>query len=299
MNDYARVEKAIRYLKDCYLEQPDLRTVAAVAGVSEFHFQRLFSRWAGISPKTMLQLLTAQRAKALLRDSRSSVLDAALDAGLSGPGRLHDLMIAVDAVTPGEFKSYGSGVEIRYGFHATPFGVCMIGATARGVCRLSFLDQDNRQSRADLLADFKAEWPRATFREDTPLSGRLTRRIFSSGAARAPLRVLLVGTPFRLKVWQALLDIPFGRVASYSDVARAVGAPAACRAVGSAVGANPVAYLIPCHRVIRETGIIGEYRWGAERKIAMLVWENGRRQLRNNRTAEDTSLFVSPRQVVR
>jgi AraC family transcriptional regulator of adaptative response/methylated-DNA-[protein]-cysteine methyltransferase len=274
MNDYARVEKAIRFLKDSCLEQPDLRTVAEVAGVSEFHFQRLFSRWAGISPKAMLQLFTAQRAKTLLRDSRS-VLDAALDTGLSGPGRLHDLMIAVDAVTPGEFKSYGSGVEISYGFHATPFGVCMIGATARGVCRLSFLDQDNRKSRAELVDDFTVEWPRATFREDSPITARLARRIFCRGAAREPLQVLLVGTPFRLKVWQALLEIPFGRVASYSDVARSVGAPDACRAVGSAVGANPVAYLIPCHRVIRETGVIGQYRWGAERKIAMLIWENG------------------------
>ncbi|HEY1372661.1 MAG TPA: methylated-DNA--[protein]-cysteine S-methyltransferase [Candidatus Binatia bacterium] len=275
MNDYTRVEKAIRYLKDRYLDQPDLRTVAEVAGMSEFHFQRLFSRWAGISPKAMLQLLTAQRAKALLRESRSSVLDAALDAGLSGPGRLHDLMVTVEAVSPGEFKSYGAGVDIGYGFHATPFGVCMIGATARGVCRISFLHQDDRKTRAALLDEFQCAWPRANFRHDQPATARLAHRIFGRGAAREPLRVLLVGTSFRLKVWQALLEIPFGRVASYRDVAESVGAPDACRAVGSAVGANPVAYLIPCHRVIRETGVIGEYRWGAERKIAMLVWENG------------------------
>ncbi len=243
--------------------------------MSEFHFQRLFSRWAGISPKAMLQLLTAQHAKALLRESRSSVLDAALDAGLSGPSRLHDLMVSVEAVSPGEFKTYGAGVEIAYGFHATPFGVCMIGATARGVCRMSFLDQDTRNSRAALLDEFKSAWPRAGFRHDQTATARLAQRIFGRSAAREPLGVLLVGTPFRLKVWQALLEIPFGRVASYRDVAESVGAPDACRAVGSAVGANPVAYLIPCHRVIRETGVIGQYRWGAERKIAMLVWENG------------------------
>ena len=275
MNDYARVEKAIRYLKDHSIEQPDLRAVAQVAGVSEFHFQRLFSRWAGVSPKAMLKFLTAQRAKRLLRDARASVLDAALDAGLSGPGRLHDLLVTVDAVSPGEFKNYGAGMEIRYGFHDSPFGACLIGATARGVCHLSFLHNGGTGRRAVFLDEFKSDWPRATFRRDAQATERLARDIFARGADRPAVRVLLAGTPFRLKVWQALLEIPFGRVASYRDIARAIGAPEACRAVGSAVGANPVAYLIPCHRVIRETGVVGEYRWGRERKLAMLMWENG------------------------
>jgi AraC family transcriptional regulator, regulatory protein of adaptative response / methylated-DNA-[protein]-cysteine methyltransferase len=276
MNDYARIEKAIRYLRERYVDQPDLRVVADVAGVSEFHFQRLFSRWAGISPKSMLKFLTARHAKTLLRDSRS-VLDASLEAGLSGPARLHDLLVTVDAVTPGEFKDYGAGVEIRYGFEQSPFGTCLIGATARGVCHLSFLVDSASRRRAAFLDEFKSDWPRAIFRRDRESTHRLARRIFSRAAGLSPLRVLLVGTPFRLKVWEALLGIPPGRVASYRDVARAIGAPDACRAVGSAVGANPVAYLIPCHRVIRESGVVGDYRWGAERKVAMLVWENGAR----------------------
>jgi AraC family transcriptional regulator, regulatory protein of adaptative response / methylated-DNA-[protein]-cysteine methyltransferase len=276
MNDYARVEKAIRYLNDHSMEQPDLGAVAEVAGLSEFHFQRLFSRWVGVSPKAMLKFLTAQRAKSLLREARSSVLHAALDAGLSGPGRLHDLLVSVDAVSPGEFKNYGAGVDIGYGFHDSPFGACLVGATARGVCHLSFLDEDNARRRAAFLEEFESDWPRAAFRRDVPATGRLARQIFARGARRPQVGVLLAGTPFRLKVWQALLEIPFGRVASYRDIARAVGAPDACRAVGSAVGANPVAYLIPCHRVIRETGVVGEYRWGRERKLAMLMWENGR-----------------------
>jgi AraC family transcriptional regulator, regulatory protein of adaptative response / methylated-DNA-[protein]-cysteine methyltransferase len=276
MNDYARVEKAIRYLKEHSIEQPDLRAVAEFAGLSEFHFQRLFSRWAGVSPKAMLKFLTAQRAKSLLRDARASVLDAALDAGLSGPGRLHDLLVTVDAVSPGEFKNYGAGMAIRYGFHDSPFGVCLLGGTARGVCHLSFLNEDNARRRAAFLDEFKSEWPRAEFRRDPQSTERLARQIFAGSASRRPVRVLLAGTPFRLKVWQALLEIPFGRVASYRDVARAIGAPHACRAVGSAVGANPVAYLIPCHRVILETGVVGEYRWGRARKLAMLMWEKSR-----------------------
>ena len=276
MNDYIRIEKTIRYLKDHAVEQPDLRTLASVAGTSAFHFQRLFSRWAGVSPKAMLKFLTAQRAKSLLRDARESVLDAALDAGLSGPGRLHDLLVTVDAVSPGEFKSYGAGMEIDYGFHDSPFGACLVGATARGICHLSFLDQDNAHRRAAFLDEFKSDWTRAAFRREPKATERLARRIFARGAERRPVTVHLAGTPFRLKVWQALLEIPFGRVASYRDIARAIDAPDACRAVGSAVGANPVAYLIPCHRVIRETGVVGEYRWGRERKLAMLMWENGR-----------------------
>jgi AraC family transcriptional regulator of adaptative response/methylated-DNA-[protein]-cysteine methyltransferase len=286
MSDYARVEKAIHYLKERYLEQPDLRMVAEAAGVSEFHFQRLFSRWAGISPKAMLKFLTAQRAKTLLRDSRASVLDAALDAGLSGPGRLHDLLVTVDAVTPGEFKNYGAGMEIRYGFHESPFGACLIGATSRGICHLSFLDEKSSRCRVEFLEELKSDWPRATLCRDLPATDRLVRRIFIRAADRAPLRVHLVGTPFRLKVWQALLEIPFGRVMSYHDIARSIGAPDACRAVGSAVGANPVAYLIPCHRVIRETGVVGDYRWGRERKLAMLMWENGSRYAINDQTAQ-------------
>ncbi|HEX9442928.1 MAG TPA: methylated-DNA--[protein]-cysteine S-methyltransferase [Candidatus Binatia bacterium] len=277
MNDYSRIEKVIHYLNDHYLDQPDLRTLAGVAQVSEFHFHRLFSRWAGVTPKAFVKFLTAKHAKALLRESQS-VLDASLDSGLSGPGRLHDLLVSVDAVSPGEFKSYGAGMEIRYGFHSTAFGPCLIGATARGVCHLSFFDDDGPAGRAALLDEAKSGWPRAVFRPDAPSTRGLAARIFGrAGRRREKIPVLLVGTPFRLKVWEALLKIPRGHVLSYRDVARAIGAPDACRAVGSAVGQNPVAYLIPCHRVIRETGVVGDYRWGRARKLAMLAWENGAR----------------------
>ena len=276
MTDYERIEKVIRHLNEHYLEQPDLRTLAGIAQVSEFHFHRIFSRWAGVTPKGLIKFLTAKHAKALLRQSQS-VLDASLDSGLSGPGRLHDLLVSVDAVSPGEFKCYGEGMEIRYGFHATPFGTCIIGATARGICHLSFLDQDGSTRRAAILRELKSDWPRAVLRHHSQSTRGLASTVFDRGAgARAEkIPVLLVGTPFRLKVWEALLKIPSGRVLSYHDVARSIASPNACRAVGTAVGANPVAYLIPCHRVIRETGIVGNYRWGRARKLAMLAWENG------------------------
>jgi AraC family transcriptional regulator of adaptative response/methylated-DNA-[protein]-cysteine methyltransferase len=272
MTDYERIENVIRHLKQHYVEQPNLRTLAGIAQVSEFHFHRLFSRWAGVTPKALVKFLTAKHAKALLRESQS-VLDASLDSGLSGPGRLHDLLVSVDAVSPGEFKNYGAGMEIRYGFHATPFGTCLIGATARGICQLSFLEQDNSGRRASMIRELKAEWPKAVLRLDLSSTREFAAKIFHRGRSEM-IPVLLVGTPFRLKVWEALLKIPSGHVLSYHDVARSIGAPTASRAVGAAVGANPVAYLIPCHRVIHETGIVGNYRWGQERKLAMLAWEN-------------------------
>lgn len=276
MNDYERIEKVIRYLGSHYLEQPDLRTLARVAQVSEFHFHRLFSRWAGVTPKAFLKFLTAKHAKALLRQSQS-VLDASLDSGLSGPGRLHDLLVSVDAVSPGEFKSYGEGMEIRYGFHPTPFGTSIIGVTTRGICHLSFLEQDSSSRRASVISELKSDWPKAVLRHHPQSTRQIVSKIFDRGF-RGPTQtipVLLVGTPFRLKVWEALLKIPFGHVLSYRDVARSIGAPTSSRAVGAAVGRNPVAYLIPCHRVIHESGIVGEYRWGRLRKLALLAWENG------------------------
>jgi AraC family transcriptional regulator of adaptative response/methylated-DNA-[protein]-cysteine methyltransferase len=276
MNDYERIEKVIRHLKEHYAEQPDLRTLAGIAQVSEFHFHRLFSRWAGVTPKALVKFLTAKHAKALLRESQS-VLDASLDSGLSGPSRLHDLLVSVDAVSPGEFKSCGEGMEIRYGFHSTPFGSCLIGATARGICHLSFLDRDSTRRRASVLRELKSDWPKAVLRHHPQSTRQLASQIFDRGVTSRTekIPVLLVGSPFRLKVWEALLKIPSGSVLSYHDVARSISAPNACRAVGSAVGKNPVAYLIPCHRVIRETGIVGDYRWGQARKLAMLAWENG------------------------
>jgi AraC family transcriptional regulator of adaptative response/methylated-DNA-[protein]-cysteine methyltransferase len=272
MTDYERIENVIRHLNGHYLEQPDLKALAAIARVSEFHFHRLFSRWAGITPKELVKFLTAKHAKALLRGSQS-VLDAALESGLSGPGRLHDLLVSVDAVSPGEFKNYGEGMAVRYGFHPTPFGTCLIGATARGICHLSFPERDSSSRRASAIREIEAEWPKAVLRHDPGSTREFAAKMFHRRRSEK-IPVLLVGTPFRLKVWEALLKIPSGCVLSYQDVARSIGAPKACRAVGAAVGANPVAYLIPCHRVIHETGIVGNYRWGQARKMAMLAWEN-------------------------
>jgi AraC family transcriptional regulator of adaptative response/methylated-DNA-[protein]-cysteine methyltransferase len=274
MTDYERIEKVIRYLESHYLEQPDLGALAKIAGLSEFHFHRLFSRWAGITPKAFVKFLTAQHAKALLRSSRG-VLEASLDSGLSGPGRLHDLLVSVEAMTPGEFKSYGQGMEVRYGFHPTPFGTCLIAATARGVCRLSFLDRDNPAKRASLIEELRSAWPHADILRRPRSTGRIASKIFDR-PRREKLSLFLVGTRFRIKVWEALLRIPPGCVASYQDVARSIGNPRASRAVGSAVSKNPVALLIPCHRVIRETGIVGDYRWGHVRKKAILAWESRR-----------------------
>jgi AraC family transcriptional regulator of adaptative response/methylated-DNA-[protein]-cysteine methyltransferase len=273
VSDYERIEKVIRYLEVHYREQPSLRALAHVAEINESHFHRLFSRWAGITPKAFLKFLTVKHAKALLRGS-ASVLDASLDSGLSGPGRLHDLIVSIDAVSQGEFKNRGRGLEIRYGFHPTPFGTALLGVTGRGLCHMSFLAGDRRSRRAAALEELKSDWPRAILRPDSRATGELATKIFGGSSNRgARIAVLLVGTPFRIKVWEALLKIPFGRVVSYGDIARSIKAPRSSRAVGAAVGANQVAYLIPCHRVIREGGIVGEYRWGRARKVAMLVWE--------------------------
>ena len=272
--DYQRIERAIRYLQSHFLEQPDLATVARAAHLSEYHFQRLFSRWAGISPKRFLQFLTLEHAKRQLAESKA-VLTAALDSGLSGPGRLHDLFVAVEAVTPGEFKSRGAGIQIEYGFHPTRFGPCLLGLTARGICWLSFVSDTGKRAA---LRDLKSHWAGATFAEQPDTTGPVARLIFPGLEARqkSPLSLLLMGTNFQIKVWRALLEIPAGAVVPYEAIGARIGASRAARAIGSAVGQNAVAYLIPCHRVIRKSGVTGGYRWGGVRKQAMLVWEAAR-----------------------
>lgn len=277
MTDYERIEKVIRYLESHYLEQPDLGTLAKAAQLSEFHFHRLFSRWAGITPKAFLKFLTAKHAKALLRRSQG-VLEASLDSGLSGPGRLHDLLVSVDGMTPGEFKNYGQGMEIRYGFHPTPFGTCIIATTARGVCHLSFLGPDSPTHRASMLNELRSAWPNADIRHHSRSTRQIVSKIFNRRrrSQMEKLSLFLIGTPFRMKVWEALLKIPPGHVVSYQDVARSIENPHASRAIGTALSKNPVALLIPCHRVIRRTGIVGDYRWGHLRKKAILAWESGR-----------------------
>lgn len=283
-SDYELVAQAIRYLEQNFRAQPSLDDLAAALHVSPFHLQRVFTRWAGISPKRFLQYVTADYAKSQLGKSQN-VLDAAYAAGLSGPGRLHDLLLAVEAVTPGEYKQAGAGLTIHYGRHATPFGECLLAVTPRGVCALNFLDVDHSWEAAE--AALAAAWPEAKLINDSSVTAATAARIFAlhqeqpsqDAANAAPLRLLVKGTNFQLKVWEALLRIPAGTVCTYSDVARAIGNPKATRAVGSALGANAIAYLIPCHRVIRQSGALSDYRWGATRKRALIGWEAAQKML--------------------
>lgn len=267
-NDYQRIARAIHFLEEHKLDQPSLDDVAEHIGLSPFHFQRLFRRWAGVSPKRFLQFLTAEHAKQLLHDS-ASVLDTCFEVGLSSPGRLHDLMVSVEAVTPGEFKTGGEGLEIRFGFHDTPFGTCLIGLTERGICHLGFLDTKETEAARDEL---KRAWPEAELFEDANASRSVIQQIFGNSQSRTsePIPLLLIGTNFQLKVWQALLKIPEGALTSYHQLAKQLGSPTASRAIGNAVGKNPIAYLIPCHRVLRSNGELGGYRWGIDRKKALL-----------------------------
>jgi len=265
--DYARVERAISYLEANFQDQPELDAVAEAVGLSSAHFQRMFKRWAGISPKRFVQYLTLDHARKRLEDS-ASVLDATLDAGLSGPGRLHDLFVTYEAMTPGDYKQGGGGVEIFYGVQPSPFGPCFIGETERGVAALGFAEDGAPDAP---LADFRQRWPNAEFRHDPARSAATAAHIF--GASSGRLALDLRGTNFQLKVWEALLRIPPGAVVSYDALAGALQKPGAARAVGSAVAANPVSYLIPCHRVIRKSGRFHNYYWGPERKRAMLAWE--------------------------
>lgn len=276
--DYERIARAIEYLDHHADRRPALAEIAEAAGLSEFHFQRVFRRWAGVSPKRFLQYMTAERAKVALRSGRS-VLDATYASGLSGPGRLHDLMLGVDAVTPGEYKTEGAGLTVRYGFHPSPFGDCLVAVTERGICALEFTEPEARAAALDRL---RLAWRGATLEASTGATRDVAGRIFAAerAAGAAPLTLLLRGTNFQIKVWQALLQIPEGTTVSYADLARAVGRPGAARAVGTAVGRNPVAYVIPCHRVIRATGAFGDYRWGKDRKRAMLAWEGVRAEQR-------------------
>jgi len=273
VKDYERIERAIRYLEENYRQQPDLKALARGAGLSEFHFQRLFRRWAGVSPKRFLQYLTAGHAARLLRASRSN-LEAAYEAGLSGGGRLHDLFINLHAVTPGEMKRAGAGLTIHYGFHPSPFGECLIGMTTRGVCHLGFLQPADRRAA---LAELAAEWPRARLEEAPRVTAPLARQLFTriNGNSSA-IDLHVRGTNFQIKVWEALLRIPPGGVVSYEDLARHIHAPLAVRAVANAVAHNPVACLIPCHRVICKSGALGGYRWGETRKKVLLAWEAAR-----------------------
>ncbi len=263
--DFARIARAIGFINERFRDQPRLRDIAAQAGLSEFHFNRLFRRWAGVTPKQYLAFVTGKAARDAL-DSQP-VLDAAFSVGLSGPGRLHDLMVTLEAMTPGELKAQGAGAKIRHGICKTPFGTALIATTARGVCHLAFVESGREAAAVRELAE---RWPNADLQQDDAFARATAATIW--GAGRAALSVHVGGTNFQLQVWRALLDLGARQSTTYTELAAAIGEPRGTRAVGNAVGANPVAWLIPCHRVLRKDGAAGGYRWGAARKQAIHAW---------------------------
>jgi AraC family transcriptional regulator, regulatory protein of adaptative response / methylated-DNA-[protein]-cysteine methyltransferase len=271
--DYDIVRRAITHIRGHWRAQPEVEEIAEAAGVSATDLHHLFRRWAGLTPKAFLQALTLDHARRLLRE-QASVLDASYEVGLSGPGRLHDLFVTHEAMSPGEWKSGGEGLTITYGIHPSPFGMALVMGSERGLCGLAFADPGDEKSA---FADMSSRWPRARYVEDRNLTAPLAQRIFDQRLWRPdrPLRVVLIGTDFEVRVWEALLRVPFGRVTSYSDIAAKVSAPKAARAVGAAVGKNPVCFVVPCHRVIGKSGALTGYHWGLTRKRAILGWEAG------------------------
>lgn len=274
--DYQRIERTVAYLEDNYLRQPSLTEIAEHAHLTEFHFQRLFSRWIGISPKRFLQYMTKEHAKNLLKES-DNLLDVTFDSGLSSPGRLYDLFVKCEAMTPGEYKEKGKDIKIRYGFHPSPFGECLLAVTARGICALRFVSEDNHQELLDWLHNL---WPMAKIQNRADHTEPVIDQIFSFSrdSNPAPLHLYVKGTNFQIKVWEALLRIPLGKAVTYGDIARHIGSPGAVRAVGTAVGKNPIPFLIPCQRVIRKMGGFGNYREGPTRKKIILGWETVKSQ---------------------
>src|SRR5580700_959845 len=271
MNDYERIAQIIRFLDQHQAGQPDLAALARRASLSPFHFHRLFSTWAGVTPKDFLQCLTLEHVKQLLRDG-DNVFDAAINAGLSGPGRLHDLCVTLEAASPGEMKTGGAGIQIDFGFAETPFGEALIAESKRGICHLTFLNGERRAAARERLV---SEWPNAKLNRNDSRIAELSATIFTDGrsTSRRPLRTFVRGTPFQIRVWRALLRIPSGSLTTYGRLAEAIGQSKAARAVGSAVGANPISFIIPCHRVIRETGALGHDHWDPIRKQAIVGWE--------------------------
>jgi AraC family transcriptional regulator, regulatory protein of adaptative response / methylated-DNA-[protein]-cysteine methyltransferase len=271
--DYDVVRRAIGHIRGHWREQPEIEAIAEAAGVTPTELHHLFRRWAGITPKAFLQALTLDGARQLLRES-ASVLDATYEVGLSGPGRLHDLFVTHEAMSPGEWKSGGEGLTIHFGFHPSPFGRALVMATERGLAGLAFADPGEE---AATLADMMRRWPKAAFIEDAARTAPTARRIFdaSQWQPQQPLRVVLIGTDWEVRVWEALLQIPMGQLATYSGIAGKVCSPAAARAVGAAVGKNPVSFVVPCHRVVGKSGELTGYHWGITRKRAMLGWEAG------------------------
>ena len=273
LRDYDSVRRAIAFISERWRDQPTIEAMADAAAVTPDELHHLFRRWAGLTPKAFMQALTLDHAKGLLRDS-ASVLDAALDSGLSGPGRLHDLFVTHEAMSPGEWKNGGVGMTLRYGFHPSPFGTAIVIASGRGLAGLAFADPGEEHIA---FADMKRRWPNATYIEDSDGTVGLAQRVFDTKMWRSdqPLRVVLIGTDFEVRVWETLLKVPMGRAVSYSDIACKIQSPKASRAVGAAVGRNPVSFVVPCHRALGKSGALTGYHWGITRKQAMLGWEAG------------------------
>jgi AraC family transcriptional regulator, regulatory protein of adaptative response / methylated-DNA-[protein]-cysteine methyltransferase len=273
LRDYDSVRRAIAFISERWRTQPAIEAMADAASVTPDELHHLFRRWAGLTPKGFMQALTLDHAKNLLRDS-ASVLDAALDSGLSGPGRLHDLFVTHEAMSPGEWKTGGDGMTLRYGFHPSPFGTALVMASERGLAGLAFADAGEEKAA---LADMTGRWPRASYIEDYLGTAPLAQRIFDKKLWRPdqPLRVTLIGTDFEVRVWETLLKIPMGRAVCYSDIAKKIERPKASRAVGAAVGKNPISFVVPCHRALGKSGALTGYHWGITRKQAMIGWEAG------------------------
>ena len=272
-SDYNHVRRAIAFISESWRDQPPLEDIADHVGLSASHMQHVFTRWAGLSPKAFVQAITLNHARALLRES-ASILDAAYEVGLSGPGRLHDLFVTHEGMSPGTYKARGRGVTISYGFHPSPFGTALVMTTEAGLCGLAFADGGEE---ATALADMCARWPEAVYVEESEVTGAYAGRIFDPELWRpeTPLRIVFIGTDFEIRVWETLLRIPFGKASTYSDIASHIGKPRASRAVGAAVGRNPVSFVVPCHRVFGKSGSLCGYHWGLTRKRAILGWEAG------------------------
>jgi len=268
-NNYPLIEEALQYIEQNVHAQPELENIAAHLKISPYHLQRTFKEWVGISPKRFLQFLTIENARKHLADSRS-VLDASFESGLSGPGRIHDLFVSIDAVTPGEFKALGDGLKIEFGIHDSIFGKCILAITSRGLCFMGFYSSDSKEA---LIMDMTSRFPKANFIESSLATEPYFEAIFNR-EKQSQISIFVKGTNFQIKVWEALLKIPQGMVCSYGDIASWIGKPKANRAVGTAVGSNPISFLIPCHRVIQNMGVFGNYHWGSARKKAMLLWED-------------------------
>ena len=275
--DYDLIRRAIAFLSETWTEQPPLDRLAQHLGLSPAHCQKLFKRWCGLSPKEFVQSITVDHARALLKDS-ASVLETAHEVGLSGAARLHDLFVSHEAMTPGDYKRRGEGLEMAYGFHASPFGEALLIATDRGLAGLAFVDEDKGQTQQEALADMTQRWPKARFVPAPERTAVFAQQIFKSSPSsrERPIRLVMIGTDFEVRVWETLLKIPMGRAVSYNDIARHLGQPTASRAVGSAVGRNPISFVVPCHRVLRGDGSLGGYHWGLTRKRALIGWETGR-----------------------